>query len=304
MKVLVVGLGVQGRKRIKLIGEYYVGSVDPRVKDATYANISEAPIESFDVVFLCVPDNQKINLIEYCILHRKHVLVEKPLIFRNSTEMLSLQTRANSAGVFVYTAYNHRFEPHFKTMKDILESGELGELFSIRMFYGNGTSQLVKASPWRDQGLGVISDLAPHLLDTLEFWLGVHKLEDLYLRYHNFETRAPDHAVVHANIGRVSVELEMSLCMWRNSFFCDVIGARGSAHISSLCKWGPSVLTTRRRTLPSGKPSEEFLKLEMPDPTWNLEHENFFRQIQSRAQTNLAKDVWISETLHELRGQL
>ena len=304
MRVLVVGLGVQGRKRSELLGGNFIGSVDPQSKDATYLDISDAPIDFFDTVFLCVPDDQKIKLIEYCILHKKHVLVEKPLITKDPSDLLTLQTKANSAGVFIYTAYNHRFEPHFRAMKDILDSQELGNIFSVRMFYGNGTSQLVKASPWRDQGMGVISDLAPHLLDTLAFWLGVNKLNDLFIRSHNFETIAPDHAVVHANLSGVAVELEMSLCMWRNSFFCDIIGDKGSAHISSLCKWGPSVLAIRKRVLPSGKPSEELRELEMPDPTWALEHEYFFTQILIGARTNFVTDIWIAETLGEMEVQL
>lgn len=304
MKVLVVGLGVQGRKRSEILGENFVASVDPQVIGATYLNITDAPIDSFDSVFLCVPDKQKIELIEYCILHRKHVLVEKPLISRTPSKLIEIQAKANTAGVFIYTAYNHRFEPHFITMKDIVNSGELGRIFSVKMFYGNGTSQLVKASPWRDQGMGVVSDLAPHLLDTLAFWLGRNQLDDLLVRSHKFETNSPDHAVVHVNIRGVAVIFEMSLCMWRNSFFSDLVGDKGSAHISSLCKWGPSVLTIRKRVLPSGKPLEELREVEMPDPTWALEHEYFFTQILNGAQTDFSTDIWISEALDQMEVQL
>ena len=48
MKVLVVGLGVQGRKRSEILGENFVASVDPQVIGATYLNITDAPIDSFD----------------------------------------------------------------------------------------------------------------------------------------------------------------------------------------------------------------------------------------------------------------
>jgi predicted dehydrogenase len=304
MRVLVVGLGVQGRKRSELLGENLVASVDPQSRGASYLHITDAPIDSFDAVFLCVPDDQKIELIEYCILHRKHVLVEKPLIAKDPTRLIDLQVNAKEAGVYIYTAYNHRFEPHFTAIKEIVDSGDLGKIFSLSMFYGNGTSKLVKASPWRDQGMGVVSDLAPHLLDTLAFWLGANKIDELFVRSHNFETVAPDHAVVHGNLSGVAVKFEMSLCMWRNSFFCDIIGDKGSAHISSLCKWGPSVLTIRKRVFPSGAPSEELRELEMPDPTWALEHEYFFTQILNGAQTNFATDTWIAEILQEIEIQL
>jgi hypothetical protein len=42
----------------------------------------------------------------------------------------------------------------------------------------------------------------------------------------------------------------------------------------------------------------------MPDPTWELEHEYFFTQIQKGARTDFATDIWIAETLREMEGQL
>ncbi len=35
----------------------------------------------------------------------------------------------------------------------------------------------------------------------------------------------------------------MTLLMWRNHFTCDILAENGSAHIESLCKWGPSTFT-------------------------------------------------------------
>ena len=75
-------------------------------------------------------------------------------------------------GAVCYTAYNHRFEPHFVRMRDLIASGELGTIYRCRMFYGNGTARLVRDSAWRDQGAGVLPDLGSHLLDTCRFWFG------------------------------------------------------------------------------------------------------------------------------------
>lgn len=300
MKVLVVGLGVQGRKRSELLGSRFIASVDPKWTDATYQNISSVPLEDFDAAFLCVPDDQKMELIDYCVRNNKHVLVEKPLSGNNLSQLQELEARAQKANILIYTAYNHRFEPHFKALKDIIDSKKLGKIFSIRMFYGNGTARLVRESEWRDTGLGVITDLAPHLLDTLAFWVNSGDLDELSLRTYKFENKAPDQAVIQAKLNEIEIQLEMSLCMWRNSFFCDIIGEEGSAHITSLCKWGPSSLILRKRILPSGRPTEEIHTLEMPDPTWELEHEYFFNQISAGVQTDLSTDIWIQSILDEL----
>lgn len=300
MRVLVVGLGVQGNKRSNLLGEKYVGSVDPKNSQATYRDIHSAPVESYDAVFLCAPDDQKPALLNFCIQKGKHVLVEKPLSLQGLLDFREMESRARKAKVYIYTAYNHRFEPHIAKMRNIIDSKVLGDLYLIRIFYGNGTAQLVKASDWRDQGLGVISDLAPHLLDTLAFFLGPADMQQLALRTSSFETKAPDYAVIQSQLNGVEVQLEMSLCSWRNSFYCDVIGEKGSAHITSLCKWGPSSLVVRNRVLPAGIPQEEVEIIEMSDPTWELEHEYFFKQISNGAITDLSNDSWIQRILDEL----
>ena len=102
----------------------------------------------------------------------------------------------------------------------------------------------------------------------------------------------------------IAVELEMSLCMWRNTFNCDIFGEKGSIHISSLCKWGPSILTIRKRVLPSGIPNEKISELEIQDPTWGLEHEHFFNQIKNKHETDFTTDAWIANLLGEMESML
>ena len=89
-----------------------------------------------------------------------------------TTTFVELQDRARRAGVICYTAYNHRFEPHYLRMRELIASGELGRIYSCRMYYGNGTARLVRDSVWRDHGAGVLPDLGSHLLDTCRYWFG------------------------------------------------------------------------------------------------------------------------------------
>ena len=94
--------------------------------------------------------------------------------------------------------------------------------------------------------------------------------------------------------------MEMSYCMWKNNFTCDVIGQKGSAHISSLCKWGPSIFTYRKRVYPSGKPYEYKTILKCSDPTWNLEYQYFKKLINSKKKTDLSNDLWIYKKLNQI----
>jgi hypothetical protein len=96
------------------------------------------------------------------------------------------------------------------------------------------------------------------------------------------------------------LELEMTLLMWRNHFTCDVLAERGSAHIESLCKWGPSTFTVRTRMLPSGRPPEDSVTLVQDDPTWALEYAHFKSLCLEKRGTDLSTDLWLNKTLRGL----
>lgn len=297
MRVVVAGLGVQGRKRRRFAGSDYVGSVDPANSEADFRSLEEVPLASYDAVLACIPDEPKLDLLRYCVDNGKHVLVEKPLWTPSDDDIRQLEQSARAAKVVVYTAYNHRFEPHFVRMRELIASGELGAIYSCRMFYGNGTARLVRESAWRDRGPGVIPDLGSHLLDTCRFWFGDMTNDVRLSSVSRFENRAPDHAIFSIDGPGPRIELEMTLCMWRNHFTCDILAERGTAHVESLCKWGPTTFRHRRRVLPSGHPPETTITLVQEDPTWAAEYDYFKQLCTDRAATNLGNDYALQRTL-------
>jgi len=297
MNIVVVGLGVQGYKRRKHAGTDCVATVDPLNMEANYRDLHDVDLDTYDGVLACVPDEPKIDLVRNCLENKKHVLIEKPLWAIDDQQIIELEKLAIKNKVVCYTAYNHRFEPHFIKMRDLIASGELGQIYSCRMFYGNGTARLVRDSNWRDQGDGVLPDLGSHLLDTCRFWFG-NNLDSFSLAsYHRFENRAPDHVLVQSENSLPRINLEMTLCMWRNHFTCDILAEKGTAHIESLCKWGPSTFTHRKRVLPSGRPSEYSETLVQEDPTWEAEYIHFKQLISNSTPTNLSTDYWLQKNL-------
>jgi predicted dehydrogenase len=228
------------------------------------------------------------------------VLVEKPLVADSGETLRRLERKARDKNAVVYVAYNHRFEPHFVRMHDLIASGALGRIYRCRMFYGNGTARLVRNSDWRDQGAGVLDDLGSHVLDTARFWFGDIGDNFFIVSSDRFENRSPDHVVFASRSAKPRLEFEMTLLSWRNHFTCDVFAENGSAHISSLCKWGPSEFTHRVRILPSGRPPEESKTLVQDDPTWALEYAHFKELCASAHRTDLSNDIWLNDVLHRL----
>ncbi len=300
MKAIVVGLGIQGNKRRTFAGADYVASVDPVNKEADYRGVEDVPVSSYDAALVCVPDEPKIDVVKFLLKNGKHVLVEKPLWAVDDQQIEELERLARANGVVCYTAYNHRFEPHFVRLRDLVASGELGTIYRCRMFYGNGTARLVRESPWRDQGAGVLADLGSHLLDTARFWFGDLDDDFQIVSANRFENRAPDHVVMISRSARPELELEMTLVSWRNHFTCDLFAEKGTAHIRSLCKWGPATFIHRTRVLPSGRPPEEVVMLEVDDPTWALEYAHFKTLCEHGAATDLCTDLWLNRLLRRL----
>ena len=253
----------------------------------------------FDNVYACVPDDKKLKIIKYSLNIKKNVLVEKPLIGKNS-QIREIEKLARKKKVFVYTAYNHRFKPSLIKVKDFILKKTIGRIYSVKLFYGNGTSMLVKKSKWRDKNKGIITDLGSHLLDICLFLFNSPLKNIKLIQSNRFENKSPDHALLTLKIKNIIVNMEMSYTSWKNSFYLDVVGSKGSLHINSLCKWSKSKLIVRKRKFPSGKPKEKIINYKKGDPTWRLENKYFINKVKSKSKTSLKKDILINTSLNKL----
>ena len=215
LRVIVVGLGVQGytsaaSSPAPILSHQLIRSMRKPTTNPSRMCRQDA----YDAALCCIPDAPKVALLNDLIGIGKHVLVEKPLWAEDDREIEALEALARDRGVVCYTAYNHRFEPHYMRMRDLIASGDLGRIYRCRMFYGNGTARLVRDSAWRDHGSGVLHDLGSHLLDTAAFWFGQAGSEDFVVYASNcFENRSPDHVVIGSEAGDIKIELEMTLAV-------------------------------------------------------------------------------------------
>jgi len=294
---LVIGLGVQGSKRVRFLKENFI-TVDPIKKKADYKNISEVPLDIVTHAYVCTPEEQKFNIIKKLLNKNIHVLVEKPIIFKSKEDQEILKILKNKKST-LYTAYNHRFEPNIVTAKHILDKKELGQIYYVNLYYGNGTAQLWKNN-WREKNLySIIYDLGVHLLDIFDF------LFEFYPKKFNTNFREKNELKCFDFFSFSSKEkflcnFSTSIINWRNTFKADIIGSKGSLHIDCLCKWGPSTLTLRKRKFPSGKPLENIKIIKKDDPTWELE-ERYFKNFSKKNLTNFKNDLTIKKCIANIK---
>ena len=68
------------------------------------------------------------------------------------------------------------------SIKKYLNYKNIGKIYSIEMYYGNGTAKLWSNSDWRKKDKkGVIIDLAPHLLDIYLYLFGKMPIKNNFL---------------------------------------------------------------------------------------------------------------------------
>ena len=188
-------------------------------------------------------------------------------------------------------------------MRDLIASGELGTIYSCRMFYGNGTARLVRDSAWRDQGAGVLPDLGSHLLDTCRFWFGDIEDKFQFVGVHGFENRAPDHVVIHREeaaaadrIGNDASDVAQPFHLRhprRARFGAYSVAVQMGAVAVHQAHAGPA-----ERTSAGGE-----LTLVQDDPTWALEYTHFKSLCSSGAKTDLANDIWLHRVLQRLSAE-
>jgi len=134
--------------------------------------------DSVDAVLIATPVSTHFELAEACILSGRHTFVEKPLT-TCAAEAERLIALADQMGVTLMVGHTFEFSPPVVKIKEIIESGSLGDIYYISAIRVNlGIHQ---------KDVSVVWDLAPHDLSMLFYWLdeapsAVSMMDGAYVR--------------------------------------------------------------------------------------------------------------------------
>lgn len=144
-------------------------------------NEGEALIASglCEAVMICVPHYQHPTLAVSAMRHGLHTLVEKP------AGVYTLQVREMNAEADLHPEltfammFNQRTNCVYRKLKDMIDSGELGELkrvswlitdwYRTQSYYDSGAWR----ATWAGEGGGVLLNQCPHQLDLLQWLCGL-----------------------------------------------------------------------------------------------------------------------------------
>ena len=129
-----------------------------------------------DAVYIATPPDSHREYVVRVAQAGKPVYVEKPMA-RTALECEDMIAACEAAGVGLFVAYYRRGMPRFATVKELLDSGRIGQLRSVRIrnehpAQGDGA----EGAGWRVDpeisGGGHFVDLGSHILDLLDWLLG------------------------------------------------------------------------------------------------------------------------------------
>ena len=131
-----------------------------------------------DAVLICSPHRAHTAQAIEAFEHGVHVLLEKPVgVF--TREVRDMIAAADKSGKAFGVMFNQRTNPVYQKMKQIVESGEMGEIrrvniiitdwFRAQSYFDSGAWR----ATWKLEGGGVLLNQAPHNLDLWQWICGM-----------------------------------------------------------------------------------------------------------------------------------
>lgn len=305
LKVGLIGCGLIGQKRAKALSTCEIGKLiacaDINSKQAkilsndTGAKICENWTEivsskEIDVVIVATTHDSLAEITKSAVKQGKHVLVEKPAA-RNASELSSVISIAKENSTKVHVGFNHRYHRSLIKAREIVDSGELGELMFVRARYGHG-GRVGYEKEWRANpklsGGGELIDQGIHLIDLSRWFLGDLQNIDGYATNYFWDMPVDDNAymLLKSKENKVAF-LHASCTEWKNLFSFEIYGKWGKLDLSGLGgSYGLEKITYYKMLPEMGPP--ETVSWEYPgnDNSWELEINDFFKNINLNLKPN------------------
>lgn len=127
-----------------------------------------------DIVSITTPNNLHTPMALEAIDAKKIVYCEKPLA-TNLNDAIKMTKAAEQAGIITMVGFNYLRNPMMVTAKEIIQSGEIGEITGYRGIHSEGFMADAAPYTWRcekDQFGGALGDIGSHALATARYLLG------------------------------------------------------------------------------------------------------------------------------------
>lgn len=299
-----------------------------QLSDAVACSSYEELLGLVDAVIICTPNSTHTELTVQAMKAGKHVLCEKP--FADTVEACipsvkysELSQRVGMIGLC------YRGIPGFKYIKQLIDRGELGEIYFVRQSQGgNRIANPDVKCEWRMQemlsGSGAIADFGSHMLDITDWMLRdscgpicqVQGMEETFIGQRDAvggETKA---AVTNGDVGMWNARYENGTLA---SFTASRLGCNHTLEIFGSGGWvsfngdDPFSVTLQKKDVNGGYidkpqvvqvpeelyPSEEIVPKVSFEVSFYLQGKEFLNAIENDAtiETNFQRGLYIQRLI-------
>jgi predicted dehydrogenase len=203
-----------------------------------------------NAVYVATPPGSHKEYALQSIAAGKPVYIEKPMAL-NYKECTIINDAARKKNIPVFVAYYRRTLPGFLKVRELVESGTIGNIryVNLRLFKAPSEDEIAGRLPWRVDpdisGGGHFFDLASHQLDYLDFLFGpVEKISSVTLN-HGRLYKAEDFVsaeLLFPNDVAFTGSWCFSLSQVNNTDIIEIFGDRGNIRFSCFT-FEPIILT-------------------------------------------------------------
>ena len=304
-KILVVGLGSIGSRHLRLLRQLH-----PAAEIAVLRHqVHSQPIEFADHVFsdqraalsfrpecavIANPAPFHVSIASHLVAIGCHVLIEKPLS-AHSEGLAELKSLAEARNVVVQVGYNLRFLSSLCRFRQLIVSGEIGRVFSIRCEIGQalpswrpGTDFRQGVSARKELGGGVLLELS-HELDYLRWIFGEIAWVNAWtgqLSGLGLEVEDTAHLILsfEGHHGEAVGVLSMDFARADTTRQCVAIGTAGSL------RWNAMTGTVERLVSGDDLWGQVFEQLPARDASYAAQWQDFVATVKVNASPSISID--------------
>jgi len=150
---------------------------------------------AIDAILIATPHYFHTTIGIDALKNGLHVLVEKPISVHKADCEKLIAAHTNKKQVFA-AMFNQRTDPYYIKIRELVKSGELGEIrrinwiitnwFRTEIYYASSTWR----ATWGGEGGGVLLNQCPHNLDLFQWMFGLPQVVRSFCRfgqYHKIE---------------------------------------------------------------------------------------------------------------------
>lgn len=156
------------QRRIEAAGQPPVAVFDP---DDLQRSVAEL---SIDRVIVTTPDHTHAGIVARSLLAGADVVVEKPMTIDNDGIGMIREAMATSGGS-VATTFNYRYSPRNSALKEVIQSGRIGEVTSVHFEWildtVHGADYFRRWHRDKVNSGGLLVHKASHHFDLVNWWI-------------------------------------------------------------------------------------------------------------------------------------